>query len=481
MDPQPGTMAITENQRTGVWIISLVLLNLFIKDWGISAVQVGMDEPFTISAAQRTIPGIVSYLSDSNNPPLYEILLHFVVKLLGIGLPWVRLLSLLSSCVTVIYLFRTGKEFFSLFTGAVASLLFIFSTYHIYFSHEARVYAMFACFVSASSWYFLKVFHSGRTKHLLLLILCNSLLIYAHYFGIVVLLIQFGFAVLHYRHLRETKAMKLLYHFPLYLLIYIPQELIVLRRFNQASEDHWVPPPHLPDLWNSYVKFLNMPIPALVFLLILLGAAAFFLFQKERKAAYATLYLLCFFPAGYLAFFFVSFLIPVFLDRYLILFSVALFILVPVSMDYLLKGWTRTAAAAVAIILMLGTMNLEPSHRRDWKSLVELLRAETANGAYAVVAPYWHAEVLAYYLDKEIFKDYDNTPALLAARGIQCAYSVSDIDTAKLHQANKLIFVNGEESRAGNVQLREYFDSTWTQVEVLHPFEPVTVWVYEKK
>ena len=65
---------------------------------------------------------------------LYHVLLMPLFRLLGPGIPALRLLSLLCALVTLPLLYLTGREFFSARTGVLAAALLAFSPWHLLYS-----------------------------------------------------------------------------------------------------------------------------------------------------------------------------------------------------------------------------------------------------------------------------------------------------------------------------------------------------------
>ena len=133
----------------------LLLFTFFIRIKSMTAVSIAGDEPFSIFHAQLSIHGIITELAKGNNPPLYELFLHFWTGLFGINPFAVRIPSVIFSVLTALVIFRIGIRFFSLKMAAVSTILFALSNYHTMLAHEARVYSLFGLLAALSMFVFL--------------------------------------------------------------------------------------------------------------------------------------------------------------------------------------------------------------------------------------------------------------------------------------------------------------------------------------
>ena len=381
-----------------------LVLNLITKGLYLSGSPISMDEPFSIFNAQKPLGEMLAYLKNFNNPPLHEIILHFWIKIGGIGPEWVRTPALIFASITSIFVFLIGKRRDTQ-SGIVAALLYSISTIHIAFSHDARAYPLFVLLSTVSTYLFLKLLEKDTSRKWIFLGLVNITLIYNHYFGFFVLLPQLLWAV--------SKIKSQPYLFKKYAITgaviavcYLPMFSVVYHQFiNSASSGTWVQIPGIEALYDNIRKFANAPVTAVIFLVLLVTALIASYLRKDKPSNLVQFLIMCFL-LPYLLMYLVSYSVPMFLPRYLMFTSIPMYILVAISISYLtvLKKY-KIAMASVLVFGYGATTNLNPQHgRRPDLVAQKILEFKKPNTA-VIFAPDWINLNIIYHLNNEWFSD----------------------------------------------------------------------------
>lgn len=392
------------------WAVLFFLLNFGLKLLYLGDNSLGGDEPFSVYHAQMPVPDIVRQLSLGNNPPLWEIILHFWINVFGISESSVRFLPLVFVSLTASLLVIAGNRYFSRNVGGMAALLFSLANIQTVFAHEARVYPLFELLTLLSFVLCWEITRKGNLGHKVLigLGLTDAVLLYSHYFSFWVLAIQALFLVSYFIR-RKDRKIRVFLPFVWAFVFYIPNiGVFVTRLFDSVGHGTWVPEPTgIAMLYTFIWNLTNSPVGAVISL-SLIAVAFFYLAYKRNLPDFATLAMISLLPMVLM--YVASYKAPMFLDRYLLFTSPGFYLLLAYSVS-VFPLWMKRVAFLGLSAVMLFTVTLNPSNNEDVRGLAEFLKTHKEAQTEVYVIPDWFSLNLGYYYAPGSFKKY-NTEAI---------------------------------------------------------------------
>ncbi len=443
----------------GLTILFIFILNVVIKIIGLTTNCLSLDEPFSVFYAQMNVMDIIHELLKGNNPPLWEIILHYWIRVFGTGTASVRFLPLIFSSLTAVVLFITGKRFFTYQIGIIASLLFTFSNYHLFFSHEARVYPLFCLLTTISVYYFLSyIKQSYQWKYLIIITITNIVLCYAHYFGFFVLFIEFLWALCFVKHEKRIFYTFLL-SLVVFLVAYIPIINIFITRLNDSvSHGTWLSPVNgdswffLLGFWsNNRLNLILFLVPLLISLILLIRN----LILQYQQTIFTAL-VFGWFWIPFLLMYFISFRIPMFLDRYLIYISPAFYLMLPISLNMLkIKPVQKKTLLYISVLLMMVSFKFNISNGREFDKIAFKIKEMKMPGTEVYYCPPWFDLNIMYYYDSSIFQNPNTFTSLMAREEFYPIYNFEGLHSETLLKKYPLVFVdcNSKFAFSGNTIL----------------------------
>lgn len=143
------------------------------------------DEVITV---MRVIPGSFGHMlhevkASESNPPLYYVLAWLWTHEFGRSEWGIRSLSALAGTLTVPVGYAIGRQLAGRRVGLILTGILAFNPMLIWYSQEARSYAMLVLFGALSFLFFLRALDSGRKRELALWALSSALALLSHYFA----------------------------------------------------------------------------------------------------------------------------------------------------------------------------------------------------------------------------------------------------------------------------------------------------------
>lgn len=229
-----------------------------------------LDEAVQAIVAKGTLNNLfILQLQGDFHPPLYHLFIWLWVHLFGSSEVILRLPSVIFGTATIFVTYLITKQVtlqkFSIFNfkfsiAELAALLLAISQFHIYYSQEARPYAL-VTFLVATSFYFL------LKNKWIWYILTTTLALYSSYFVLFVIIAQ-GIWIFA---LFKKQVIKLLYCYIVILFLFLPWIPQLLKQLKTGSEAAQF----LPG-WASLVNVTFWKIVPLTFIKFTLGRIIIF-------------------------------------------------------------------------------------------------------------------------------------------------------------------------------------------------------------
>ncbi|MDQ3098364.1 MAG: glycosyltransferase family 39 protein [bacterium] len=397
--------------------VVLILASCTVSLLTLYSQSIRLDESQSIWASTRSIPGLLAYIAQDVHVPLYALILHIWMQIFGTDIMVVRSLSFVFFVLTLPFMYWFAKESSSKRAAYLTVALFSLSPFVMWYSNEARMYTLFTLVTSVNHLYFLRMVRSeGKTSKFGYLVSAIAGL-YTHYFfffllitqGIFILgrMISFIYTDQEFGSKSLWELIKKYLAFPLKwlgiateaFLFLLPWITYVYSLGTANNASPMIPRPTSFNLFQTIVQFLfgfqTQAVQAFIIALWPLTLIMLFMLFTKRKRLPVE-------GIGYFGFvtvlpiilvFFVSFIRPIFLTRYLILVTPSLFFILAWSMlSYSKKVSTYLVTTFMLVLLGLsGYQNISSATpvKEDYAGVDTYLSMNTtAKDIIAVSAPF---------------------------------------------------------------------------------------------
>ncbi|MBI2596955.1 glycosyltransferase family 39 protein [Candidatus Daviesbacteria bacterium] len=170
--------------RKTLMLLFILFLGFILRSISLNQ-SLWLDEAINVLAAQKfSLWGIISeYAIADFHPPGYFVILWLWTKFFGISEILVRIPSMIFGILTIYIVFLLGQKLHSKTLGIISALLLAINPLHIYYSQEARMYALATLAVSINMLLFIKLINrdKGNRGDRVIYILSNLLVLVSDY------------------------------------------------------------------------------------------------------------------------------------------------------------------------------------------------------------------------------------------------------------------------------------------------------------
>ncbi len=223
------------------WGIFIVAVFLRVNKLGINVLWI--DEAYTLLIPRYPIADIIRYMSVDSNPPLFFLLVHFWLKLVGNSLFLVRLLPVLIGLLDLILFYFVIKSLYNKKIAFLSYFILALSSYFIFYSRIIRSFSLLFLWALLVYWFFILIFIKGEKKRIYPVgfIIFSALGIYTHYYFLFFLgALVGGYLILSLINKTYKSWLKLfLYIFYIFLLFSFWLPFFIIKYCEQSSYGHW--------------------------------------------------------------------------------------------------------------------------------------------------------------------------------------------------------------------------------------------------
>lgn len=401
----------SEKWHPALECLLLLALAIVMRALFIGKTDLGGDESFTLYMAMQSVPDIVRLLCLGDNPPLWELLLHFWTKTFGVSEVAIRTLSLIFSALTIIPIYLLGEKHIHRFAGIAASLSYCFSTFSIYLAHECRVYSLIGFATASSVFLFVSCIHRPKAFKFILLTIANLMLMYGHYLSVWIIVMEFLIA-LGINPIRKKIWKPYLIHAASLVLLFAPMFPVLFARFfDSGLHGTWIAKTTSPEaLYDFLWRMCNVPVTTVLAIGILVSSFIILIINivKNRFTFGNTGILTLLWVVPLLVSFVLSYFTGFFLDRYFYFLFPVFHLSVAAYCLYLFPKRKPLGISMMALFAVAMAISCSPdsSTKRfsgwhsDIKPIVnQLVEAKEKENALVILPEYFDKQ-FTYYIDE---------------------------------------------------------------------------------
>lgn len=404
-------LQMPNHRRALIECLILVVIAAVLRIWYVGKTNLGYDESFSLYMSLQSLPDAIRMLCKGDNPPLWEMLLHFWIKPFGISEVAIRSLSLIFSTLTIIPIYLLGEKYIHRLAGITAALFYCFSTFSIYLAHECRVYSLIGFLTASSTLLFISIIKDPKIFKFILLTIVNLMLMYGHYLSVWIIVMEFIIAM-GIKPVRKMLWKPYLIHAAALILLFIPMFPVLFKRFMDSGVNGtWIEKTTSPEVLYDFLwRMCNVPVITVLAILILVSAFITLIINvlknKCQLGSIGILTLLWIVPL--LVSFVLSYFTGFFLDRYFYFIFPIFYLSIAAYCLYLFPKRKALGLSLMGVFAIAMAISCSPNsstkHFSGWhydvKPIVHQLVEEKNSKKALVILPEYFDKQFTYYLDE---------------------------------------------------------------------------------
>jgi uncharacterized membrane protein len=440
-----------------------------------------LDELHGVNEADPSLPlsQLFDYLVTFDpHPPLYFLLERFSFVLFGYSEWAARAVAAAAGVLTVWGMYLLGKELLNKRLGVTAAIITCLNIYNIEYSQEARGYTLLWLFTGFSYLYFIRLYKYSGTKNVIGYIISSVLLLYTHYFSLLVIFCEVLLGAVFLITDRNKK--KLFLNFLIAGIIVLVLYLPWLPRLQAVSniQSFWIgnvqPLFFFEFLYYYFANALFIFAPLIIYFFYYAAKKISLPDLRSDSISLSTVFIFVSVFFSLLVPYLRSvFGVPMLMPRYMIIILPPLILCIAYGLQLIRKDNIRNIVFVVVITISLADVffikKIYTPRKEQFRELTAYITANGKNYPLINELTGWHQH---YYLKK-----YDYTGALLFANKenmvdsiLRGQYKADSFWIVGLHGDPHLSEAKQQQLDAAFVKIRQKeFIKAWVELYARNP------------
>ncbi len=407
-----NTQSWISRNRAAVAIVGCMVLVVVLSAAFFLKQSLRLDESQSLWQTSHSVMKIFNIIAQDVHVPLYHIMLHFWQIFFGNGVATARVFSLLFFVLAIPALFKLAKLLYGEEAAIFTILLFSISPFMNWYGNEIRMYSLFTLVVILNMYYFVRIYKERDSEDQnaiwFLYIVTVIAGIFTHYFFFFALFSELIFFITHRDKFAPNATKRFIWTIVLVVVAFAPWVRYVLHLGSISNSEPLLAPPTSVNVFNTFSQFLfgfqinyvNTILVSFWPVTILLG----FLALRKRKtiSADTAFLVICFIVPNILAFIVSTFVLPLYLSRYLIFTLPPMYMLLAaLAVSYPPK--IKKLFMGILISVMIVTLGAEivsaqTPVKEDYKQVVNYIQSHSSfDDVIIVSAPFTIYPIDYYY------------------------------------------------------------------------------------
>ncbi len=478
---------ITNYNYNYIFIALIIVLATFLKVPHLVELSIYGDEAFSVFHSQQTLSELFDRLLKDTNPPLYFAILHYWIALFGIGVVYVKALSVLFSIGTSVMLFVLANKHLNKVSAVFVSIMYLFSDIHFDYSHQVRAFSMVLFLCSVSIYLFLEISTTKKKKLWIILSIVNLALLFTHYLTAFFIVSQAIFSLFLFKNNKKA-CLNILYSYILSFILFLPWVGVVINNLPEAGS-FWLETVKYKDLKYALEKLAEDKSLRDIYLWISLISLPLIvintkvkIFEEKFKPSFVFMLLIyTFIPIGLC--YWVSLYSPAFQFRYILYCSLTWLLLI----GYLIGSLNLNVWIKLLITIPFFTYQIKHFHPKDrgvenWSEAIQRFNTLKTENTISFITAGYKSTDFSYYYNPNIFKNYNSTEELLEKDNIYPIYTSFDFDKIGWSNYNKVLLIQSHHLVVDKENsIEQYLSNKFEMCKVYGTDKSVKTIVFVKK